>query len=89
MTRVFLIDDEPDLRVMVKLFLEQEGDLEVTPAESAQEGLSSLAGSHFDAIWKIPSITDMRETGVPGEGSRFGIRIPEHRHRISGKAGGK
>ncbi|MBP1927664.1 PAS domain S-box-containing protein [Methanolinea mesophila] len=50
MIRVLLIDDEPDLLVMVKLFLEQDGDLEVTTAESAQEGLRFLAASRFDAI---------------------------------------
>jgi PAS domain S-box-containing protein len=50
MIRVLLIDDEPDLLVMVRLFLDQDGDMEVTTAESAQAGLKFLSGSHFDAI---------------------------------------
>jgi len=50
MIRVLLIDDEPDLLVIVKLFLEQDGDIVVTTAESAQDGLKFLSGSRFDAI---------------------------------------
>lgn len=50
MIRVLLIDDEPDLLLMVRLFLEQDGDMEVTTAESAQTGLDFLSRSLFDAI---------------------------------------
>ena len=50
MIRVLLIDDEPDLLVIVKLFLEQDGDMAVTTAESAQSGLKFLSGARFDAI---------------------------------------
>jgi PAS domain S-box-containing protein len=50
MIRVLLIDDEPDLLVIVKLFLEQDRDMAVTTAESAQAGLKFLSGSQFDAI---------------------------------------
>ncbi len=50
MIRVLLIDDEPDLLVIVKLFLEQDGDMAVTTAESAQAGLKFLADSQLDAI---------------------------------------
>jgi PAS domain S-box-containing protein len=61
MIRVLLIDDEPDLLVIVKLFLEQDGDMAVTTAESAQAGLKFLSGSQFDAI-----VADYEMPGMNG-----------------------
>ena len=50
MISILLIDDEAGLLEVARLFLERDGEIEVTPAESAQQGLDLMVGHRFDAI---------------------------------------
>ena len=59
--RVLYVDDEPDLLSIGKLFLEQSGDLAVTTAISAQEGIRLLEQEKFDVI-----ISDYQMPGMDG-----------------------
>ncbi|MBT8506917.1 hypothetical protein AZH53_00540 [Methanomicrobiaceae archaeon CYW5] len=44
------VDDEPALLDLCKIFLERSGDISVTIAQGAPEGLRLLSEHHFDAI---------------------------------------
>jgi CheY-like chemotaxis protein len=57
---VLVIDDQPDIVLMVKLILELEGD-EVIGAGSGEEGLAALEGAVPDAV-----LLDIRLPGIDG-----------------------
>ena len=57
---VLVIDDQPDIVLMVKLILELEGD-QVIGAGSGEEGLAVLEGSVPDAV-----LLDIRLPGIDG-----------------------
>ena len=49
--RVLLVDDEPDMRVLVRLTLERTGDIEVVgEAESGAEAIDRLAEVPADVV---------------------------------------
>jgi PAS domain S-box-containing protein len=50
MPSVLYVDDEPELLVLCRLFLEKDGRNTVETAESAAEGLKKLRAAHFDVI---------------------------------------
>ena len=52
--RILTVDDDSDARLAVQRILERQ-QMHVTPAESAEDGLSALSSSHFDLV-----ITDFR-----------------------------
>ena len=50
MISVLLVDDEPDLLELGKIFLEQTGDFSVTTVESGALALHALPKGNFDAV---------------------------------------
>lgn len=58
---VLYIDDEPALVEIGKIFLERGGNIAVTPATSAEEGLSLLAGGAIDGV-----VSDLQMPGMDG-----------------------
>ncbi len=50
MIPILLIDDEPALLDLGKIFLERAGDLSVATAASVQEAMARLGEERFDAI---------------------------------------
>lgn len=59
MIRILLVDDEPLLLDLARAFLEEEKDIVVTPASSAEDALKLLASSPFDAVvsdYQMPSM---------------------------------
>ncbi|MDN7024489.1 response regulator [Methanoculleus sp. FWC-SCC1] len=70
MISVLLIDDEPALLEIGKLFLERPGDLAVTTAGSAQEAAAMIEENQFDAI-----VTDYAMPDVEGAELIRKIRI--------------
>lgn len=59
MISILYVDDEPELLGLCKIFLEKDGDFQVTPIESVQQGLDCLSTSSFDAIisdYQMPDI---------------------------------
>jgi PAS domain S-box-containing protein len=50
MIRVLLVDDEPDLAELAQGFLQSGGKMKVELASSAQEAMSMMQGTSFDAI---------------------------------------
>ena len=61
MIAVLYVDDEPNLLEIGKLFLEQNTDIRVTAAVSAEEGLAALATGQFDAV-----VSDYQMAGMDG-----------------------
>jgi len=73
--RILTVDDDSDARLAVQRILERQ-QMHVTPAESAEDGLSALSSSHFDLV-----ITDFRmrwKTGLDlvREARDRGIGVP-------------
>ena len=48
--RVLCVDDEPDLLILEKIFLEKTGDLSVTTIQGATQAIELLKTESFDAI---------------------------------------
>jgi PAS domain S-box-containing protein len=61
MIRVLLVDDEPALCDITKIFLEREGDIAVTPSLSAEEALNIIEPEHFDVV-----VSDYEMPGMSG-----------------------
>lgn len=70
MTRVLLIDDEPNIRDVLSRFLAAEG-IESTQAGTAEAGLEALAAEEFDAV-----VSDIVMPGMSG------IEVLEKIHEI-------
>ena len=60
MTRVLLVEDEPDLRLLARTLLELDGH-EVTEAGSGEAALSLLAEQEFDVL-----LLDIQLPGISG-----------------------
>ena len=60
--RVLYIDDEPVLRKIARVFLEQSGNFSVEPIDSALAALDLLHHEKFDAI-----ISDYKMPGMKGK----------------------
>lgn len=58
---VLYVDDEPDLLVLGKAFLESIGDFVIDTRESAPEGLEALRAGSYDAV-----ISDYLMPGMNG-----------------------
>lgn len=58
--KVLVVDDDPSLRELLQVFLEQVG-FEVRTAPDGQAGLDALDESHFDII-----LSDFRMPGISG-----------------------
>ncbi len=59
MIRVLIVDDEPSILDVSKIFLEKTGEFEVDTVESAVEALETLASAQYDAVvsdYKIPGM---------------------------------
>lgn len=59
MISILYVDDELDLLGLCKIFLEMDGEFQVTPIASVQEALDSLSRTSFDAIisdYQMPEI---------------------------------
>ncbi|WP_321508017.1 response regulator [uncultured Methanoregula sp.] len=50
MITILLVDDQPDLLELTRIFLEKEGDLIVDTAVSAEEALRMLKAKKYDAV---------------------------------------
>lgn len=61
MIHVLLVDDEPALCDITKIFLEREGGVVVTPSLSAEEALTRIGAEHFDVI-----VSDYEMPGMSG-----------------------
>ncbi|MGI8904920.1 MAG: response regulator [Candidatus Sumerlaeaceae bacterium] len=49
MAKVLVCDDDPDLRYMIRYFLEKKG-ITVIEAENGKQAIEALAGRDFDAL---------------------------------------
>lgn len=58
--KVLVVDDDPSLRELLAVFLEQVG-FEVRTAQDGQAGLNALGECHFDIIF-----SDFRMPGMTG-----------------------
>lgn len=61
MIRVLLVDDEPALCEMTKIFLEREGDIAATLSLSAEDALAKIEPERFDVI-----VADYEMPGMSG-----------------------
>jgi len=61
MIRVLLVDDEPALCEITKIFLEREGDISVAPSLSAEEALERIETECFDVV-----VSDYEMPGMSG-----------------------
>ena len=61
MIRVLLVDDEPALLDIGKIFLERTSDMQVEPVTNASEALELLSSEPFDAI-----VSDYEMPGING-----------------------
>jgi len=61
MIHVLLVDDEPALCEITKIFLEREGGVVVTPSLSAGEALQKIGAENFDVI-----VSDYEMPGMSG-----------------------
>jgi len=61
MIHVLLVDDEPALCEITKIFLEREGGIVVTPSLSAEEALQKIGAEGFDVI-----VSDYEMPGMSG-----------------------
>jgi len=50
MIRVLMVDDDPTVLDITKIFLERSGDIGVDAVESAEEAIKRLDGDHYDVI---------------------------------------
>lgn len=50
MTRVLLVDDDPDIRLMVSVVLSREADWEVVEAEDVEEGIRAARENAPDVV---------------------------------------
>jgi CheY-like chemotaxis protein len=58
---ILIVDDEPGLLNLAKIFLELDEGLQITTASSAKDALATIASQHFDAI-----ISDYQMPGMDG-----------------------
>lgn len=59
--KILIVDDDPSLRELLQVFLEQVG-FEVRTAPDGQTGLDALGESHFDVIltdYRMPAMTGL------------------------------
>ncbi len=61
MIKILLVDDQPDLLEIARLFLEKDGDLLVDTAASAEEALVLLKERKYDAV-----VSDYQMRGMDG-----------------------
>ncbi len=61
MIALLLVDDEPALLEVARLFLERSGDITVTPAESPEDAFALLKENPFDVI-----VSDFEMPGMNG-----------------------
>ncbi|MDG6256858.1 MAG: response regulator [Methanomicrobiaceae archaeon] len=61
MIRVLMVDDEPSILDVSKIFLEKTGEFEVDTVESAEEALKKLASARYEAV-----VSDYRIPGMDG-----------------------
>ena len=61
MIHVLVVDDEPDLLEITRLFLEQTGEFNVSQSHSAKEALGFLQDQTYDAI-----VSDYAMPGMDG-----------------------
>jgi CheY-like chemotaxis protein len=73
---ILVIDDQPDIVLMVRLILELEGD-QVLGAGSGEEGLEVLARTEPDAV-----LLDIRLPGVDGWGVLRELRDSHRLERL-------
>ncbi|WP_292490541.1 PAS domain S-box protein [Methanoculleus sp. 10] len=77
MLRVLVVDDEPALLELTRIFLERSGDLQVEVTPSPLQGLNMLAATPYDAIvadYEMPEmdgITFLREVRRRGMTTPF------------------
>ncbi len=76
MYRILLVDDEPALLELTRIFLEQPGDLVVDLAPSPLQGLTMLAATPYDAIISDYEVPEMDGITFLREVRRLGVAIP-------------
>jgi PAS domain S-box-containing protein len=85
---VLYIDDDKDLLLLGKAFLERMGDFSVETAGSAKEGLALLAEKKFDAVisdYQMPSMTGLdllKAIRAKGDGIPFIIFTGRGREEV-------
>lgn len=82
MAHILIIDDEPQIVMMLKEFLEQEG-YSVTAASNGREGLGHLAKIKFDLV-----ITDIVMPEMDGIEVLASFLKDENRPKIIAMSGG-
>jgi len=50
MITILLVDDQPELLEITRIYLEKEGDIAVDTASSAEEAFKKLSGKNYDAV---------------------------------------
>lgn len=78
---VLLVDDEPEVLEVTRRFLEQEGEMAVTTAGSAEEALSLIPDRWFDAIvsdYKMKEIDGIELLKEVRKGLSGGASYPVH-----------
>ena len=76
MFHILVIDDEPALLELPRIYLEQFGDLEVEPTSSPLQGLDMLSKASYDAIVADYRMPEMDGIALLKEVRRRGITIP-------------
>ena len=61
MPRVLVVDDEPDIRTLLRIALERSSDLEVVVVGSGADALTALEGGAFDVV-----LLDVMMPGMDG-----------------------
>ena len=61
MPRVLIVDDEPDIRTLVRIALERSGDMEVVAVGSGAEAIDAAGATDFDLV-----LLDVMMPGMDG-----------------------
>ena len=76
MFRILVVDDEPILLELSRIYLEQSGDLQVETTSSPLQGLDMLSRASYDAIVADYEMPEMDGIAFLKEVRRRGMRTP-------------
>ncbi|PKL62611.1 MAG: histidine kinase [Methanomicrobiales archaeon HGW-Methanomicrobiales-2] len=76
MFRILVVDDEPTLLELNRIYLEQSGDLQVETTSSAVQGLDMLSRAPYDAIVADYEMPEMNGIALLKEVRNRGMGIP-------------
>ena len=76
MFRILVVDDEPTLLELNRIYLERSGDLQVETTSSAVQGLDMLSRAPYDAIVADYEMPEMNGIAFLKEVRNRGMGIP-------------